>query len=214
MAQPDSTACVTVELREYIEAILEEQRRGVIVAEQEREKAARALRDELGRAIHDGDRALSEHIQQQVHQIREALISSEKLEVQRIEEVKAIIAGVQREITIAFAASEKAIEKAEVATAKAFEDANEWRGQSADRERSQQEQTSKLSSTFLPREVADAQLADIRTKLDEAVTRLNVSQGAQANARRVEDRLQPWMIWMAASVVSLVVVASNFIPAA
>lgn len=51
---------------------------------------------------------------------------------------------------------QRAIEKAQAATDRRFEAANEWRGQSADRERSQMAQTQMLLGTFLPRETFDA----------------------------------------------------------
>lgn len=78
-----------VQLQYYIEKIMDEQRRGLTVAEQEREKAANALRIELDRAISEGDRALREHIDQQFQQIRAALDSADLLELERVKLVDA-----------------------------------------------------------------------------------------------------------------------------
>ena len=163
---PDEDNVAVVSLRDYVEAIFEEQRRGMLVAEDEREKAAKALRDELARAIEEGDRALREHISQQVAQIREALESANKLEVARIE-------GVRRETSLILESNKEAVTKAEVATEKRFESVNEWRDQSADRERSQQEDRAALESKFAPREVVDAQLEGLRRELQELREKLS-----------------------------------------
>ena len=146
---PEEDNMAMVSLRDYVEAIFEEQRRGMLVAEEEREKAAKALRDELARAIEEGDRALRDHITQQIAQIREALNAA------------------RREADIRFEAAQAAIAKAEAAYEKRFESMNEWRGQSADRERTQQEDRLALEGKFAGREVMDAQLDAIRREVQD-----------------------------------------------
>jgi hypothetical protein len=131
--EPFNRRAVDVTLREHIESICAE----------------------LSRRITEGDRELRQHVQNQVEQIRLALESAEHLEVERLE-------ALRREMSIITDASSQAINKAEAATEKRFEAVNEWRGQSADRERSQQEQSGILMSTFMPREVAEAQLSEVR----------------------------------------------------
>lgn len=155
-----------VPLREYVEAIFEEFRRAVVVAEQEREKAARALRMELERSIAEGDRNLRDHIENQVQQIRGALIAADMLEVQRVE-------AVQRETKLIHEASEKAIAKADAADEKRFEAMNEWRAQSSDRERSQQQEMAKFVGQFMLREVADAQIGQLRQMIFDLTEKVN-----------------------------------------
>ena len=95
-----------VTLREYIEGMLTERDRATEVAEREREKAAAEQRQaatvageereksaaELRRAMEEriatGDQALHDHIEQQVAQIRAALLAADKFtdEVQRSHE--------------------------------------------------------------------------------------------------------------------------------
>ena len=159
----DAAALVPIEgvpLRQYVEAVLEEQRNALGVASAEREKAAQALATErektaqalavaLRAQVETGDQALRDHIKDQVSQIRAALDA------------------LHREMTLIYESSEKAIMKAENANEKRFESVNEWRGQSLDRERTQQEQTSMLTATFLPREVAEAKFAELNRKVDE-----------------------------------------------
>lgn len=135
--------------REYFEAILEEQRRGITVAEQEREKSARALAIELGRAIEEGDRNLREHIAQQIHQIREALLSADKLEVQRYETL-------DQKLGLITSSSAEAIAKAEEATEKRFEAVDNHVMQLAAE-----------VAKALPREVAEATFAEYRRSLTE-----------------------------------------------
>lgn len=90
-----------ISLREYIERILEENRQALIVAEQEREKAAEALRGQLSVQIEQGDKALAAHVTAQIESVKAALTASEKLsaEVQRSQKEgveKALVA--QKEI--------------------------------------------------------------------------------------------------------------------
>ena len=144
-----------IPLREHFDAILDEQRRGMLVAEQEREKAARALAVELTRSITEGDTNLREHIKNQIDQIRAALESAERLEVQRIE-------ALGHSMSLIHEASEKAISKAENATEKRLESLNELRGSMADQ-----------TNTFLPREVAEAQLLEMRRAIADLTEKVN-----------------------------------------
>lgn len=207
-----------VALKEFFEAILDEQRRGMVVAEQEREKAAAALRSDLARAIDEGDDNLRSHIDGQVHQIREAMESAEKLELSRYERLGAQIEAVQREVTQAADASEKAIAKAESATERRFEAVNEFRSQLSDQ-----------VARFMPREVADGQFAEVQAKFDQATRhrgellprevfdrtlgewtawrqdtdkRLNNTQGKDEANTRQEDKLRPWQLWAAGALVT------------
>lgn len=157
MTEPD-----TVPLREHVEAILDEQRRGMIVAEQEREKAARALgaallvaeqeREKaaqalaaaLAKQIDAGDEALRDHIGQQVHQINAAL------------------AAIQREMELTSEYQQTAIAKAETATEKRFESVNEFRAQLASQ-----------TDSFLPREVAESQFAELRRSITDLTAKMS-----------------------------------------
>lgn len=124
----------TVEwLQYYIERIMDEQRRGMTVAEQEREKtallaererekAASALRIELDRAIRDGDRALRDHIEQQVHQINAALVSAEILEKERMSRASDQVDAERRVSELTRQLSDIAISKAEGSTTKQFDE--------------------------------------------------------------------------------------------
>jgi len=71
--QPEPWPEGAVALREYIEAILFENRQATLLAEQEREKAASALRDALTERITAGDTALERHIGEQIAAIHAAL---------------------------------------------------------------------------------------------------------------------------------------------
>ena len=155
-----------VPLREYVEAIFEEQRRGLIVAESEREKAARALAEErekaaqalaveLQRAITEGDRNLRERTDEQGRNL-----------TQHIDEqgaqLRQLIESVQREQNIRHNAAQEAIKKAEDATERRLESLNELRGSMADQ-----------TNTFLPREVAEAQLLEMRRAIADLTEKVN-----------------------------------------
>lgn len=153
------------QIKEFIEAILDEQRRGMIVAEQEREKAAKALRIELERAINQGDEALRDHISNQIAQLAAALVSADMLEQERIRTVTA-------RLDTQFDAAQKAIAKADTATEKRFEGVNEWRAQSADRERTQAEQLALFTSEFIRLDVHKAEMGQLQRQIGELKERL------------------------------------------
>lgn len=161
---PDDNGVIPI--REHYDAVLAEQRRALEIAEREREKAASALRVELERAISEGDKALRDHIAAQVQQIKAALESAERLEVQRFDSLK-------REMTLITEAAQTAIDKLAEAYEKRFEQQNEWRAQSADRERSQQEEMTKLSGQFMLREVADSKIEDVRREIAALSDKVN-----------------------------------------
>lgn len=145
-----------VTLREYVEGLLGEMRRAIIVADQEREKAARALHDEIARTITEGDRNLREHIESRVTQIQSALVAADELERSRLDVIMGRIESVRKELALTQDASNEAITKSENATDKRFESVNEFRANLADQ-----------SATFLPREVAEAQFAEVRRSISE-----------------------------------------------
>lgn len=126
------------QIKEFVEAILEEKKQATEMAEREREKAAQALATSMENQMRQGDENLRSHIDQQIGQIREALSAA------------------QRESDIRFQASEKAIEKAEVATEKRFESVNEFRSQLGDQ-----------TATFTPREVHDSEIGTLRGQVEE-----------------------------------------------
>ena len=134
----------SVSLREYIEALFEEHRRGMVTAEQEREKAAQIVADHQAATIATVERVLREHVSQQVHQINAA------------------IGSLQREMTLIHDASERAIEKAELANDKRFEAFNAFR-----------EQLAEERNTFQRVDVAEAQLAELRRAIAELVEKVS-----------------------------------------
>ncbi len=223
-------------LRSYVEAILVEKQKALDMASDEREKAASALREAMGRVIAEGDDRLREHIVNQIAQIHEALDASDKLEKERVDAVRTTVealfaekqkaldaaltaqkeavskaelatdriaaraagdqdalrgemqerlAAVRRELEAATAAQKEAVIKQEQATERRFEGVNEWRAQSADRERSQAEDRAVLSSTFMLREVADAQLNDIRKQIGTLQVERGHTQGTVAGSDKI-----------------------------
>lgn len=216
-----TTRSIGVPLREHVEAVWDEQRRGMVVAEEERDKAATALREQtqkaldkadaerekaaqalraenqraldkadverekaahvlredLAAAIDQGDTNLLNHIRQEIERIREALFNADKLELARIDavadklnhlnsaghaQIEQRIVGVQREVTLTHQASEKAIQKAESANEKRFESVNEFRNSLSDQ-----------TASFLPREVAETQFAEMRRSIQELTDKVN-----------------------------------------
>ena len=193
-----------VELRAYVEALLNEKDRALRMADEEREKAAAALRVQLERNIVDGDDRLRDHIMLQVAQIRLALEAADKLEIERITKVGEVqraaltqLAEMTRErahtlrgeLAAANANAKEAVLKQEQANERRFEAANEWRQQSADRERSQADERAKLEANFMLREVADAAFAEIRANLERLNSAVIRNVGEIAGHRQaISDR--------------------------
>lgn len=165
-------------LKEFFEAVLDEQRRAMKTAEEEREKSAAIMRDGLLHQIRQGDEALERHISEQVRQI------------------KTIIEMGTAQVNAAFASSEKAIEKAEVATEKRFESVNEFRAQLGDQ-----------ATRFMPREVAEAKMEDLGHKIDLLSKAVNANAGRQAGVSASVGL----MIAAASIIISIVVVLANVV---
>lgn len=171
-----------VPLREYIEALFEEQKRATEIAEREREKAAgaltterynaaetaederekaaQALRNGLDRAIREGDERLREHIQNQVAQIQAALLSANSLEAERFERAKAEVEALRREMRIIQDTQAEAVSKAENAQRGVNDRANEFRSQLADQ-----------AAGLMPRKEVEAMVGEVRKRTDEMLPR-------------------------------------------
>jgi hypothetical protein len=198
-----------VKLREYIEAILDEHQKAMELAADEREKAAVALREQLSERIAAGDANLREHIMQQVAQLSQLIANIEQVSAQREE-------GLRREIAIQHAADQTAIAKAEAFNERRFEAANEWRGQSADRERSQQEQIQSFVTTLTPlskteavEEKLTAVLQRDRADIEALTKRMDLQQG-QAAGVRVTTSVAVTLITVGLAVLGTIIVLANY----
>lgn len=183
MPEPNTPSFEAVPLQAYMEALFADQRLAIDLAERVRDQAAEVLRGEQHRAsdtadaerlrsaqvlaaqlqqsIKEGDDRLREHVANQIEQVRAALESAEKLEVERMAKVMDFIASVQREVQITAEASDKAIQKAETANEKRFDGVNDLRGTMADQ-----------ASAYMPREVAEAQINELRSQISRAAEQL------------------------------------------
>lgn len=176
----------TAALAEKTYTHLDESRRAVEMAEREREKAAQALAGNLARAIAEGDERLREHIEQQVSQIRSALD------------------GARRETQFAADAQKEAIAKADAANDKRFTAVNEFRSELGDR-----------WAQTMPREVAEAQIVELKKAMDAIHRRLDIQQGGETVRERSEVQATGWKLAVAGFavtlVVTLVVIISNVV---
>lgn len=163
-----------------------ERNRATDVAEREREKAAQALSVTLAQAIREGDERLREHIQNQVEQINAALTSVEEKAIIRQE-------GTQQQIDNRFHYTETAVAKAEANNEKRFASVNEFRSQLSDQ-----------VTTFLPREVAEAQLEELRKAMSTVHSRLDLIQGHGTGETETRSRQQV-SIGQLIGIVSLVI---------
>ena len=229
------------QIKEYVERILTEREKAVVreqearntavIREQEtrdvalrreqetrdaaliREQASRDLavdreRENLASMIAQGDSNLREHMAQQIEGVRQQ-------GGQQIEGVRQQIAAATRESEIRAGEAEKAILKQETATERRFEGANNQRGQALDRERTAQEQMSKLSATFAPREVLDAKIQDLEKRIESNTARIAQTGGQKegaaeaTTARQMGNGATLAIVSALAAVIVAVVVAAN-----
>lgn len=168
------------------------------VAADERASAAEVLRDELHRT------ALAATDERE--KSAAALRAGTDLQFAALkEQFTALVHAKSDEFQAVHTAAERAVEKQEVANQLWREQANEWRGQSADRERSQQESLAVLVATFLPRETFDSVILGWTSWREQIDSRLNRQQGAAVSTERRESRMQPWQIWAAGTVLTIVI---------
>lgn len=142
------------------------------VAADERASAAEVLRDELHRTA----QAAAEEREKSAAALRagtdQQLAALERLFTERVAALIALIESKSEQFNLLREADFKAIDKANDANEKRFESANEWRGQSADRERSQGEEMAKLASTFVRSDTSDAQFKGLRESIESQLGEL------------------------------------------
>lgn len=184
----------TEALRAYVDAKLIDVEgqldRRIITQQRELADAVRHLEN----AIPAGDDEVMGRIEE-LHRIR---ASDDVLERERVTRLDQSIASVKQEMILISEASDRAIIKSEIATEKRFDAVNEFRAQLADQ-----------SSTFLPREVADAQFGDIRKRLDQATERINIEAGAHSHQEQRREIGNRWAIAIMGVIVTVVVVLVN-----
>lgn len=155
-----------VPLRDYMDSLFAEYLRTNEQAERERTRAAEALANTLSRSIEEGDDRLREHIANQVEQIRATIEAGERINIERVKKLEGDDEALLRLIDQRFSSTKEAVDKAEVATDKRFSSVNEFRAQLSDQ-----------TASFLPREVAEAQFAELRKQLNSNTDRLNRGEG-------------------------------------
>ena len=196
------------QIKEYIEAVMAESQRAIELAGIEREKAAAALRDQLTDRIAAGDTNLREHISSQVTQLRALVEGVENLSVTRHE-------AMRREAMIQHAADQAAITKAEISNESRFAAANEWRGQSADRERTQQEAIASFIATLTPlskTEALEDKLASTidrnRTDIENLTKRFDAKQN-EAVGMKITASFLVTLVTIGIGILSVIILVAN-----
>lgn len=146
------------------------------VAADERSRAAEVLRDDMRKTAV----AAAEEREKSAAELRngtdQRLLSLEKQMTTQVdalkEQILALVMSRTEEFRLLRAADARAIDKATIANEERFHAANEWRSQSADRERSQAEAMAKLTSTFVRSDTADAQLKGLRESIESQLGEL------------------------------------------
>ena len=119
-----------------------------------------------------------------------ALKASELVQIERSESLR-------RESAEIRASSDRAINKSEAATEKRFESLNDFRGQLTDQ-----------ASRFMPREVADTQIGELKKQLATLTQRIDVSQGSSVGAKDKTASLYAF-IGVTSAFLGIIVLLSN-----
>jgi len=155
-----------------VRELVEQQQKAVEVASEEREKAASQLRQQLAQQIDAGYQSLHDHIQQQVGQLRIQLESA------------------QRETELRAGAQQTAIDKQEKAYEARFQSVNGVRAQLQDLITSHQRSLSELTTTLMPREVAESKIAEGDKKIAALTSRLDQSGGQKEGSKEATTARQ------------------------
>lgn len=172
-----------------MEAIYNESQKATELAAVEREKAAAALRDGLAQLISSGDAALRDHIANQISQIQAALLSADKLEIERI-------LRLEDEIR----AGRLALDKFEGTVTARFTQVNEFRAalddlgqQMATRRELETALTGVQDAVEKARQERQHQLDDMRSTITEMRSRLDTNSAEAINREALgatADKLQ------------------------
>lgn len=162
----------------------------------ERDRAAEALRSANQKAIEQADDVRAKSADRLAEQLTEKIQSGdENLRLHIVGQARELDAA-RRETAIIHEASEKAIARADASTEKRFEAVNAFRQQLADQ-----------AGLFMPREVADTQIEELRKQIQDNTDRINTTQGAKQGS----ERLLAVGLAVATIVISIVVVLVNIL---
>lgn len=176
------------------------QLRGALTtAEQEREKAAAQLRVAMENRIVEGDDNLNRHIGEQITSVKNALTAVEKLSEEKDKRFEAI-----RE------AAQLAVDKALISQKELAEKHNDLIRSGERKEatyvtKPELDGIREFIAKAVPREVMETELKAISKEIAQ-LDRLQQrsSGGQQANQER-RAQVQPWQIWAAGTVITIVV---------
>jgi hypothetical protein len=220
LAEKDRALAMADDEREKAASALRgEQRRALDQAASEREKAAENLRVELARSIREGDERLREHIQNQVMQIGAALVSADKLELERMGKVQATVEALVDKLEVLRAAQSTAQDKFEHSVESRFKQVNEFRAALDDlgKQMATRREMEAASAAIAERaETLQKSLADLRSRIDvgpEGLDSLRARADAAAGKEegvKLTTGLLFGSIAALAAVITIVIILANY----
>lgn len=200
-------------------ALRVEQQRREDQATAERDKAAINLQVELARAIKEGDDRLREHIANQFAQIDAALISADKLEVERLSRADSDIHALAEKLEVLRVAQASAQDKFERSVESRFAQVNEFRsalddlGKTMATRRELEEKEKSISSRI---DDGQRQIGELRSRLDigpeglkALQSKTDLSSGNAAGRQVTMGNLATW-IGVAVAIIVAVIVFANY----
>lgn len=204
--QSKALETANAEREKSAEVLRNETQRALDKADGEREKAASALRDEQQRAMAKADIERERSADVLRSQLMQQIDAGDKNLFIHIDNQK-------EQVAAAFAASEKAILKAETANEKRFEGINEFRGQLRDQQ-----------AEFLLREIFDRAQTEQRNSMESLAQRVaanaqNIAEitartgGGQDTSKEERDKRgeQSRMVAVGVSIVAALIAATGII---
>lgn len=193
-----------------------------------------ALRQYVEALFEQKDKALDAALASQKEAVAKAEVATDRIALRAQadqhalrEETSERLGALRRELEAATLAQKEAVLKQEQATERRFDGVNEWRDQSADRERSSAEERAKLQASFMLKEVAENQFVQLRVTSDgrfdvlrDQITALGsrmdtfggVDQG-QTRARAEFNVTRTFVISVAGAMIALLAIAVTIIVA-
>jgi len=160
---------------------------------EQRDKAVEVLATSLKQQVDTGDENLRQHIANQIDQIKQALLSADKLMEARLGTLDQQIKSVHREIDIETSATRAAVQKADTATEKRFESVNEFRAQMAD-----------AAAQYITRREVEALVNTNAGKISDITDRINRNEGKGSGMSQIVG----WIFGAVGLVVGLIAIFS------
>jgi hypothetical protein len=168
------------------------------------------LRDFVLAQFEEKQKALDAALTAQKEAVTKAEIATDRIALRAQSDQEALrgemserLAALRGVLELATESQKEAVLKQERTNELRFDGVNEWREQSADRERSQAQERATLSASFILREVAEAQFDGIRKEVGVLRDSSSHGAGVRAGISQLEAKAIQWISGAAAVITAI-----------